>query len=380
MCAVFVSPEVKRRSRDAFFTDGSLELTDITSEARTIPAFDRHERIVMAVDATVGLHAIIALHDRTLGSAIGGCRMWPYATRAAAMTDALRLSRGMTLKAAMAGVAAGGGKAVVLGDSATDKTESMFRAFGRAVDAFDGGYISSQDVGVCAQDVDWMARETRHVLGGTNGVDPSPMTAFGVYQGIKAAVHHRLGRGELAGLVVAVRGLGKVGRDLCERLHKDGARLIVADIDPDRTTEVAEAFDAQPVAPGEIFDSVVDVLAPCALGAILNYKTIPRLKCAVVAGAANNQLYTDRDGDTLTSRSILYAPDYVINGGGLIAVFLENVSDGYDDGRAESMTAAISDTLAEIFQRADAEDRPTNEVADRIALERIARAGERSVR
>ena len=353
-------------------SDTGLEITDWTDEARGLPDFDDHERVLRVRDANSGLRAFIGLHNRTLGPALGGCRMWPYETEREAMTDVLRLSRGMTLKAAMAGVPAGGGKSVIMGDPRTDKTEALFRAFGRAVDRLGGGYISGEDVGVSVQDMDWAAMETPHMLGsGERGGDPSPTTAYGVFVGLKAAVRHRLRRGSLDGVVVAVQGLGHVGMSLCQLLRREGAELIVSDIDDAAVERATTEFDATSVAPQDVYDVDAEVLAPCALGAVINDETVPRLRVAVVAGAANNQLLADRHGEMLKQHRILYAPDYVINAGGLIALSLNLTPDGYTAERALSLTSRIGDTLAEIFSRADAEDRPTNEVADKIALERV---------
>ncbi len=356
-------------------TAAGLEITDWTDVARGLPDFADHERVLKVTDAEAGLRAFIGLHDRTLGPALGGCRMWPYETEREALTDVLRLSRGMTLKSAIAGVASGGGKSVIIGDPRTDKTEALFRAFGRAVDWLVGGYISGEDVGVSVQDMDWAARETRHVLGsGERGGDPSPTTAYGVFVGLKTAVRHRLRRDSLDGVVVAVQGLGHVGYSLCELLRREGADLVVTDIDEAAAMRAKAEFDARIVAPDDIYDVDAEVLAPCALGAVINDDTVPRLRVAVVAGAANNQLLADRHGEMLKQHRILYAPDYVINAGGLIALSLQLAPEGYSAERALALTARIGDSLAEIFARADAEGRPTNEVADKIALERVRKA------
>ena len=360
---------------DLATTSGGLEITDWTAAARGLPDFDGHERVLRINDAASGLRAFIALHDLTLGPALGGCRMWPYETETEAVTDVLRLSRGMTLKSAMAGVAAGGGKSVIIGDPKTDKTEALFRAFGRAVDRLCGRYISGEDVGVSVQDMDWAASETSYMLGSGDGAgDPSPTTAYGVFVGLKAAVRHRLRRDSLDGVVVAVQGLGHVGLSLCELLRREGAELVVTDIDDAAVARAKAEFDATAVAPEDVYDLDAEVFAPCALGAILNDETVPRLRVAVVAGAANNQLLADRHGEMLKQNRILFAPDYVINAGGLIALSLELTPAGYSAERALSLTARIGDTLAEIFSRADSEDLPTNEVADKIARERVGNA------
>ncbi len=378
MDTLTTSKESPNETLDLETSRGGLRIDDWTEDARILPDFDDHERVLKITDAASGLKAFIGIHDSTLGPALGGCRMWPYASEAEAVTDVLRLSRGMTLKSAMAGVAAGGGKSVIIGNPRTDKTEALFRAFGRAVDRLGGDYISGEDVGVSVQDMDWAASETPHMLGSRDGSgDPSPTTAYGVFVGLKAAVRHRLRRDTLDGVVVAVQGLGHVGLSLCELLRREGAELIVTDID-DAAIERAKAeFDARAVAPDDIHDVDAEVFAPCALGAILNDETVPRLRVAVIAGAANNQLLADRHGEMLKQNRILYAPDYVINAGGLIALSLELTPEGYTAERALSLTARIGDTLAEIFHRADTDDLPTNEVADKIARERVRNAARR---
>ncbi len=358
---------------------GDADITDITAEARANPAFDGHERVVRAVDRKAGLRAIIAIHDRTLGPAIGGCRMWAYEDEDAALTDALRLSRGMTCKSAMAGVPFGGGKAVILGDPRTGKSDALFRAFGRAVETLEGRYMSGEDVGVAVEDMNRAAKETRHILGtGERGGDPSPWTAYGVSVGIEAAVRHRLGRDSLAGATVAVQGAGSVGYKLCDRLAFRGAKLIVTDVSPEAALRAGAAFDARVVAPEEIYDVKADVFAPCALGAAIDDDTVGRLRCAVVAGSANNQLREARHGEALRARKVLYAPDYVINAGGMIALTLHLHPDGFSPERAGERIAAIGWTLAEIFERADREGTSPATVADRIAKERIANPARRS--
>ena len=379
MSSVVVSTRKTRSSNLGRSAKESVQLTDITEQARANPSYDGHELVVSVIDESCGLNALIALHDHTLGPALGGCRMWPYKTDAEAMTDVLRLSRGMTLKAAMAGVPTGGGKAVIIGDSHTAKSEELFRAFGRALNGLGGRYITGEDVGIAIEDIDFIAAESPFVLGGGEKViDPSPTTAYGVYIGITRAVRHRLGRDDIGGLTVAVQGLGHVGYSLCEQLHAAGARLIVTDIDAEAAARAAKQFGAARVAPDGIYTADADVYAPCALGATLNDDTVPRLTATVVAGSANNQLLLDRHGEMLAERNILYAPDYVINAGGLIAIALERTPEGYDEERARRLTAAIGDTLDEIFARAGAEGTATNRIADTIAFERIERAAGRT--
>ncbi len=338
------------------------------------PAFDDHEEVAFFYDHASGLKAVIALHDTTLGPAIGGCRMWPYAGEEEALIDVLRLSRGMTYKAAMAELPYGGGKSVIIGDPRSDKSEALFRAFGRAIDTFGGRYFTGEDVGTGPEDMDIAGQETAYVLGRAHGGsgDPSPVTARGVWLGIRTAVRHRLGRSDLNGIRVAIQGLGHVGCNLARLLAGDGARLIVADLDAARAERAVSEFGARRVGSDEVLRVEAEVLAPCALGGVINDETLPHLACAIVAGAANNQLREDRHGATLHERGILYAPDYVINAGGLINIAQELVPGGYERGRAMARVQTIAVTLEEVFQRAEREGRPTNEVADEIARERIA--------
>lgn len=342
------------------------------------PAFDDHEQVIFFYDRDSRLKAIVALHDTTLGPAVGGCRMWPYASDADALTDVLRLSKGMTFKAAMADLPYGGGKTVIIGDPKTDKSEALFRALGRSIESLGGRYYTGEDVGTSPTDMDWATEETSYVLGSTRGGgsgDPSPVTARGVWLGIRAAVKHRLDR-DLAGVRVALQGLGHVGYNLARLLAQDGAQLIVADIDPGRIERAADELAAKAVGVEAIVGVECDVLAPCALGGTVNDHTIPRFACRIVAGAANNQLLEDRHGAALHARGILYAPDYVINAGGLINIAQELQAGGYNRERALAQVETIGTTLAEIFERAKREGLPTHEVADRIARERIA-AGRR---
>ena len=318
------------------------------------PAFDDHEQVIFFYDRASGLKTIVALHDTTLGPAVGGCRMWPYASEAEALTDVLRLSRGMTFKAAMAELPYGGGKTVIIGDSRKDKSEALFRALGRAIDSLGGRYYTGEDVGTSPTDMDWAGEETDYVLGCNKGGsgDPSPVTARGVWLGVRAAVGHKLGRSDLAGVRVAVQGLGHVGYNLARLLAQDGARLIVADLEGARVERAAEEFGAKPVEVDAILSAECDVLAPCALGGIINDPTIPKLACAIVAGAANNQLLEDRHGTALHARGILYAPDYVINAGGLINIAQELQPGGYERERALAQVETIGTTLGEVFERA----------------------------
>ncbi len=337
----------------------------------THPDFDGHEEVAYFHDPESGLKAIVAVHNLSRGPALGGCRTWPYESEDEALTDVLRLSRGMTYKSALAGLDYGGGKSVIIGDSRRDKTPALFRALGRFIETLGGRYIVAEDVGIDVEDVEAMARETDHVAGipSRGAGDPSPATAYGVYMGIRAAVQHRLGHDEICGLKVAVQGLGHVGAELCRLLARDGAGLIVSDIHEASVARVVAELGAEAVEPDAIYEAEADVFAPCALGAIINTETIARLGSPIVAGSANNQLAEPDDGRELRRRAILYAPDYVINAGGII--YLSHEGPGFQHNRAVARVAGIHDTLLEIFRRADAERVPTSEAADRMAEERF---------
>lgn len=347
-------------------------------------AFDNHEVVAFGNDAETGLRSIIAVHSTALGPAAGGCRMWPYAGEDEAIRDVLRLARGMSYKNAMAGLNLGGGKAVIIGDSRKHKTPELMRAFGRFVDTLGGKYITAEDVGMSVADMEVVAGETKYVGGLTTGQfasgDPSPLTAHGVFVGIRAAVRHKLGRDDLEGLTVAVQGVGHVGYKLCKMLHQAGAKLIVADIYPDLVEQAAKELGAVAVAVDEILSQGADVVAPCALGAILDDASIPKIKAAIVAGAANNQLARDEHGEALRQRGILYAPDYVINAGGIINIAFEVEGVKPTRQEAEKRVETIYGTLLEVFEKADAEGRPTHEVADAVARARIAAAHERKIK
>ncbi len=335
------------------------------------PEFDGHEQVVFGHDAASGLNAIIAIHNTNLGPALGGCRMWPYASEAEALTDVLRLARGMTYKSALAGLAYGGGKAVILGDPRKDKSEALFLAMGRLVDSLGGRYATAEDVGISVDDVEVMARATKYVAGtrAAGAGDPSPSTAYGVFMGIRAAVAHKLGRNSLDGVRVAVQGVGHVGTHLCGFLNQAGARLTVTDIDRAAVARVADEFGAEAVAPEAITGIAGEVFAPCALGAVIDDETIERLQAPIVAGSANNQLAAPRHGVELLRRGVLYAPDYVINAGGVINISHEGPV--YDKQAAVEHVGRIHDNLREIFSRAEAAGIPTSEAADRLAEERF---------
>jgi len=329
------------------------------------PDFDDHAQVSFVADAATGLRAIIAVHDDTLGPALGGCRIWPYGTEAEALTDALRLSRGMTYKAALAGLRLGGGKSVILADPKTQKTPAMMRAMGRAVQALAGRYIIAEDVGATVADMDQIAQETAHVSGVSAGVgDPSPWTAEGVFLCLQAAARRQFG-GDLKGVRVCVKGLGSVGWKLAERLHAAGAALLVADIRPETVARAVAAFGAEAVAVEDALAADADVFAPCALGAELSAETIPSLRATVVCGAANNQLATAADGARLAAGGVLYCPDYLVNAGGLIRVAQTTL--GFDDAAARARLEALPRTLEAVLAGAQAQGLPPAEVADAMA-------------
>ena len=336
-----------------------------------------HEQVVFCNDRTVGLKAIIAIHNTALGPALGGTRMWPYKNEDEALIDVLRLSKGMTYKAAAAGLNLGGGKAVIIGDSKTQKTEGLFRAFGQFVNSLNGRYITAEDVGTGVNDMEHVFMETPWVTGipkdfGGSG-DPSPYTAHGVLMGIKAALKFKFGSDDLKGKRVAVQGLGNVGTNLVKDLLADGAEVIVSDIDAAKVKKHVEKYQVRSVSPEEILFTDCDVLAPCALGALVNDNTIKKLKCQIIAGGANNVLAEARHGDQLKELGILYAPDYVINAGGLMNVFVE--LEGYSHDRAFDKTRKVYDNCLQVFEIAKAENIGTHTAADRMAEKRLKTIG-----
>ena len=335
--------------------------------------FDDHEQVVFCSDEASGLKAIIAVHNINLGPAVGGCRMWDYASDEEALVDALRLSKGMTYKNAMAGLKMGGGKSVIIGDAKSIKSEALFKAFGEALNRINGRYLSAEDVNITTSDIAIVNTVTPFVTGteGKSG-DPGPFTALGTFLGIKASVKHKLNRDDLTGLKVAVQGLGSVGYGLCEHLHKAGAKLYVTDINQAALDKAAVEFDATVVSLDEIYDQDVDVYSPCALGASINDKTISRLKAKIIAGCANNQLAEPRHDKALVDNGILYAPDYVINAGGIINVSFE---ENYSIEKSTKKVEEIYDTLLDVFTKADEQNKPTGMIADEMAREIIKNAG-----
>ncbi|TPH12911.1 Leu/Phe/Val dehydrogenase [Litorilituus lipolyticus] len=338
-----------------------------------LPDFDNHEQVVFCSDEDSGLKAIIAVHSTKLGAAVGGCRMWDYVNDEEALTDVLRLSKGMTYKNALAGLAMGGGKSVIIGDAKTLKSDKLFKAFGNALNGLNGRYFSAEDVNITTADIAVANTVTPFVTGteGKSG-NPAPFTALGTFLGIKASVKHKFNRDELTDLTVAVQGLGSVGFALCEHLHKAGAKLIVTDISKEALDKAATEFGASIVELDEIYHQDADIYAPCALGATINDNTIDQFKVKIIAGCANNQLAESKHDQALVERGILYAPDYVINAGGIINVSFEN---DYCADKSTKKVEEIYQTLLEIFTKADHEKRPTGIIADEMAQEIIRNGG-----
>ena len=332
-----------------------------------------HEEVVLCSDPSCGYRGILAVHSTKLGPALGGTRFWSYATDDEAITDALRLSRGMTYKNAVAGLHLGGGKSIIIGDNKTKDREQIFRAHGRFVESLGGRYITAEDVGTTTKDMDYVHMETGHVAGlaGKSG-DPSPVTAHGVFRAVQASANRKWGSDSLEGKTVSIQGCGNVGRYLAQELHEAGARLIVSDIDPAKTRRVAEMTGARVVEGDAIYSAQADIFSPCALGGIINDQTVPLLKVQIVAGGANNQLLEDRHGDALEARGILYAPDYVANAGGVINVYGEVA--GWDAQHALDKADDIYDTVLRVFDIAESDGIPSYEAADRLAERRLAMA------
>ncbi|SRR5579883_466056 len=352
-------------------TTAHRELFDLVGERD-------HEQVVICHDKKSGLKAIIGIHNTTLGPALGGTRMWTYASDYDALNDVLRLSRGMTYKAAVAGLNLGGGKAVIIGDPRTDKTEEKFRAFGRFVEGLGGRYITAEDVGTSLNEMVWIRSETKYVTGipvelGGSG-DPSPVTALGTYVGIKACAAVKYGSDSLAGKRVMIQGAGHVAWTLAEHLAKEGAKVMVSDIYADKANALAKATGATVIDPEKVYSVDCDIFAPAALGAIINDQTIPQLKCSIVAGPSNNQLADEeRHAHELKNRGILFAPDYVINAGGLINV--ANELEGYSQARALKQAEGIYDVLKKVLLLAQERDITTVEASNHVAEERIRAIG-----
>lgn len=351
----------------ASYSLSPMQITDISVEG--------HERVVRAIDDASGLHAYIAVHDTTFGPGLGGLRMWPYETADEALTDVLRLSEGMTYKSALARTGVGGGKAVIMGDPASAKSEALYLAMGRFIDSLNGLYITAEDVNTRVADLEIVRRETRWVTGlsremGGSG-NPSPYTGLGVFLGVEAAVRWRFGADGVRGRRVAVQGVGAVGSALVRRLAEAGAEVVVADRHRDRVEALVAELGVEAVPEDQILSQEVDVLAPCALGAVFTDETIPTLRCQIVAGAANNVLHEPRHGEELERRGILYAPDYVINSGGIINVAAELAEGGYDSEDVLRRIRRIPEALEEIWRAAKERGISASAAADRLAIETL---------
>lgn len=340
--------------------------------------FDEHEQVEFFADKSTGLRAIVAIHNTKLGPSLGGCRMWPYADSTEALTDVLRLSKGMTYKAAMAKLNLGGGKAVIIGNPRKDKTPEMMACMGRFVEQMGGRYITAEDSGISVEDIHKMSENTRHVSGvnakyhyngGQADGNPAPSTAYGVFIGLKESVKYKYGT-DLKGVRVAIQGMGHVGYRLAKHLHAEGAELFVTDLYQDNVDRAAAEFAATAFRPEQLFDLDVDVYSPCALGASINIDSIDKIKAKVIAGAANNQLENNDFGRILKEKGVLYAPDYVINAGGVIDIYHQRILSTAAAMRAQ--IEGIGQTLTEIYARADADDCSTNDIANTIAEERFS--------
>ncbi|MCA8968371.1 MAG: Glu/Leu/Phe/Val dehydrogenase [Planctomycetes bacterium] len=344
-------------------------------EIRELP-IDDYEKVVVAKDPESQLHALIAVHDTTLGPALGGMRMWPYKSEEAALTDVLRLSKGMTFKSAIAHTGLGGGKSVIIGDPKTIKSEKLYRAMGRFIDHLGGLYITAEDVNTSIEDLEIVRQETRYVTGlsrasGSSG-NPSPYTARGCVLGIQKCVERAFDGDSVSGKHIVLQGVGAVGSIMARELRELGAHLSIYDMNVERAEQLAKELDAEILHDDDVLSADCDVLAPCALGAILNDETIPALRCKVIAGCANNQLATLEHGDLVRQRGILYAPDYVINAGGIINVAVELMPGGYDEAKSLERVRRIPDALEEIFELSEREHISTAEAAHRRALEILA--------
>ncbi|MFY9307729.1 MAG: Glu/Leu/Phe/Val dehydrogenase [Bacteroidia bacterium] len=339
---------------------------------------NNHEQLVFCNDNETGLKAIVAIHNTVLGPSLGGTRMWAYKNEMEAITDALRLSRGMTYKSSLAGLNLGGGKAVIIGDSKTQKSEALMRRFGKFINSLSGKYITAEDVGINTKDMEYIKMETDFVTGlpvnmGGSG-DPSPVTAYGVYLSMKASVKEQSGNDSLAGKKVVVQGIGNVGESLVEYLVKDGAKVYINDINEERLKAVAKATGAEVIPADKVYDMDMDIYAPCALGATVNTDTLNRLKCSIICGSANNQLADENvHGNMVIEKGILYAPDFVVNAGGIINVYYE--LEGYNRERALSHAEKIYQTTLNIFKVSKEQNIPTYMAANRLAEKRIADIG-----
>lgn len=341
--------------------------------------FNNHQMVAFKNDPATGLKAIVAVHNNVLGPAMGGCRMFPYSSSDAALSDVLRLSRGMTYKSALADLPVGGGKSVIIGNPHSDKNKDLLRAMGDFIESLSGQYTTAEDSGTSVSDMAVMAQRTQYVAGmiesEKHGGDPSPITAYGVYQGICAAVEYRY-KSDLKGVRIALQGVGNVGYHMVEMLTKAGAEVYAADISKKNIARVVNDFGVTELSLDEVLCADVDVLAPCALGGAISYKSINSIKAGIVAGAANNQLLNPEMGGELLARGILYAPDYVINAGGIIDVYYQ-LQGIRDTDRIENHVLGIKKTLLEIFQRSEKEGIPTSQIADALAEDILAGSGKK---
>ena len=334
-----------------------------------------HEQVLFCNDSATGLKAIIAIHNTVLGPALGGTRMWSYSNEMEALNDVLRLSKGMTYKNSISGLNLGGGKAVIIGDARTMKSEALFRRFGKFVESLAGNYITAEDVGISPSDMNWVNMETNHVAGlpGKSG-DPSPVTAYGVYMGMKACAKVQFGSDSLEGKTIAVQGVGHVGEYLVKHLAAEKANVVITDIHEETLKRVANEYGVKVVAPNEIYDVPMDIYAPCAMGATINDETLSRLTCSIISGAANNQLAIEqKHGLEVMNRGIIYAPDYTINAGGVINCFSE--VEGLSTEWAHTKAAEIYTTILNIIHRSKEANIPTYQIANKMAEERIAAVG-----
>lgn len=356
------------------------DLSEVTAEAGVIEQMSSydHEQILFCQDKATGLKAIIAIHNTVLGPSLGGTRMWNYTNEGEALKDVLRLSRGMTYKSSLAGLNLGGGKAVIIGDSRKQKSEALMRRFGQFVDSLGGKYITAEDVGISTKDMEYVRLETNHVAGlpeylGGSG-DPSPVTAYGVYMGMKAAAKRQFGSDSLTGKKVLVQGVGHVGAALVDLAMKEGAEVMISDIFEDSISNVTSKHNVRVVPVDEVYDADMDIYSPCALGATVNDDTLNRLKCSIIAGAANNQLEDEvRHGEAVRERGIIYAPDYLVNAGGIINCYWEVI--GYNRDAAITQAEGIYDTTLKIFAKSDEDNIPAYLAANRLAEQRIESIG-----
>jgi leucine dehydrogenase len=355
-----------------FSKDGTLKST--SRSAFELITQNEHEQVVYCYDKPTGLKAIIAIHSTVLGPSLGGARMWDYESDQEALVDVLRLSQGMTYKAAISGLNLGGGKAVIIGDARKDKSEALWKRYGQFIESLSGRYITAEDVGTSTDDMEIVKQETDYVTGlpkemGGSG-DPSPFTAYGVFLGMKACAKYRWDSESLEGKKIAVQGVGHVGQHLVKHLSEGGAKIYITDIYEDKLEKVSQEYDVEVVDKDEIYDLDMDIYAPCALGATVNDETLERLQCKIIAGAANNQLADEnKHGREVMEKGILYAPDFLINAGGLINVYTE--LHGYDQQKATELTQNIYESTSKILNKANQENLTTVEAAKRIAVSRI---------